>query len=73
MLQVFAIELPPPKPDQRSFADLRDELRQRALGSAFSLASPVFYSLFPFHFVLDQSCRVLQARGGALHACAALA
>ena len=43
------------------FTEARQQLHLRATRSAYAPSPTLFYRMFPFHFILDRDCRLLQA------------
>ena len=57
-LQVYRVTFPP---DEAVHAQ-QAELEAQAASSQYNMDSALFYRLFPFHFIVDMECRLLQVR-----------
>ena len=46
------------------FIEARERLSAKAALSAYAPSAPLFYRMFPFHFILDRECRLMQVGRG---------
>ncbi len=49
-------------PHQDNLSGRGASVAERAAESIYSMPAPIFYSLFPFHFILDMDCRLIQVQ-----------
>ena len=47
-------------PHQEGIEGRATSVAERAARSIYAMPAPTFYRLFPFHFILDRDCRLLQ-------------
>eukprot|EP00798_Chlamydomonas_sp_ICE-L_P016317 gene16317-22506_t len=63
--QVLKVSVLPGDPSFSDHVQQQEALLDHANSSICTLEAPTFYQMFPFHLVLDEQCRVVQA-GSAL-------
>ena len=47
-------------PHQEALQGRGASVAERAARSNYAMPAPTFYRLFPFHFILDRECRLMQ-------------
>ena len=66
-LEVYRLTLP--RQELGAFLAARERLRAAASTCTYAPSPSLFYRTFPFHFILDRGCRLIQVCGGEISAC----
>jgi hypothetical protein len=65
--QVYAVSTV--RGQQSDYLHVRSDFAAQAQGSGYTMDAATFYESFPFHFILDADCRVLQVNGPSPPTC----